>query len=427
MTVFWIIAAALVCVALLLVIPPLFRRSDIETQERRQQNIDIARERIDALEAERAAGSISKSEYEQRRSEVEEVLYNDLAGRSQLAGDVRAPAMSRWTAAVLIIAVPLLAGALYFDLGNREALTVSGIRVADGSGPAKPAAERQSVEEMVGRLAARLQKQPDDAEGWLMLGRSNMVMKRYREAAEAFDKVHALVGDNPAVLLLSAEALAMANGGRFAGRPDELLKKALALNTNEPMALWLAGMAASQRGDDKTALDYWQRLQPIVQQDSAAAGQLATLIAQAEQRLGIVGKSDATAQQTTGRQPTDKQASASPGPALSVKVGLAPRWADQVAPTATLFVYARAIKGPPMPLAIVRKQVKDLPLEVTLTDAMAMAPSMKLSKFPNVQVIARISESGQAMPKSGDLQGIVPSVVVGRAEPVEIIIDEKVP
>ena len=422
MTAFWIVAATLVCVALLLVIPSLFRRSEADVAERREQNIDIARERLAALEAEAANGSLIESEYEQRRAEIEEALYNDLAGRPQPTGDNRVPAVSRWTAVALIIAVPMLAGALYFHLGNRDALTVSGIPSADGSLPAEPSAARPSVQEMVGRLVARLEQQPDDAEGWLMLGRSYMVMKRYREAADAFDRVHALVGDNPAALLLSAEALAMSNGGRFAGRPDELIKKALALNGNEPMALWLAGMAASQLGDDKTALDYWRRLRPIVEKDSAAAGQLAALIDQAEQRLGVAGESDATAQKTNGRQP-----SGDPGHALSVKVQLAPRWADQVAPTATVFVYARAVDGPPMPLAIVRKQVKDLPLEVTLSDAMAMTPAMKLSNFPDVQVIARISESGQAMPKSGDLQGIVPSVAVGGAEPVEIIIDERVP
>ncbi len=425
MIAFWIVAAALVCAALLLVIPPLFRRAEADVAERRQQNIDIAREQLAALEAEAAGGSLTESEYEQRRAEIEEALYNDLAGRPQPTGDKGAPAAGRWTAVALIIAVPMLAGALYFHLGDRDALTVSGGNpAADGSRPGEPSVQRPSIQEMVGRLAARLQKQPDDAEGWLMLGRSYMVMKRYREAAAAFDRVHALVGDNPAVLLLSAEALAMANGGRFAGRPDELIEKALALNDNEPMALWLAGMAASQRGDAKTALDYWRRLRPVVAKDSAAADQLGVLIVQAEQRLGVGGESDsgATAQKTNGRQP-----SGGPGHALSVKVQLASRWADRVAPTATLFVYARAVDGPPMPLAIVRKQVKDLPLEVTLTDAMAMTPAMKLSNFPNVQVIARISESGQAMPRSGDLQGIAASVAVGRAESVEIIIDEKVP
>jgi cytochrome c-type biogenesis protein CcmH len=419
MIAFWFIAATLVCVGLLLVVPALFRRSEADAAERREQNIDIARERLAALEAEAAVGSITESECKQRRTEIEEALYNDLAASPQAKDEKHAPAAaSRWTAAALIIVVPMLAGALYFHLGNQKALTAATAPSANDSTPA----ERLSVQEMVDRLAARLQKQPEDAKGWLMLGRSYMVMKRYREAADAFDRVHALVGDNPAVLLLSAEALAMSNGGRFAGRPDQLIKKALVLNANEPMALWLGGMAASQRGDDKAALEYWRQLRPIVEKDSAAAAQLAALIDQAEQRLGVAGKSDAAAQTTTGKQP-----SSDPSYALSVKVHLAPRWADQVAPTATLFVYARAVTGPPMPLAIVRKQVKDLPLEVTLTDAMAMTPKMKLSNFPNVQVIARISESGQAMPRTGDLQGVVPSVAVGRAEPVEIIINEKVP
>lgn len=422
MIAFWVIAAALVCVALLLVVPALFRRSEADVAERREQNIDVARERLAVLETEVASGLRTGSEYKQRRAEIEEALYNDLVGGPQPSGDKRFPAVGRWTAVALVIAVPMLAGVLYFYLGNRDALTVSGISAADDSLPGKFSAQRLSVQKMVDRLAARLNQQPDDAEGWLMLGRSYMVMKRYREAADAFDRVHALVGDNPGVLLLSAEALAMSNGGRFAGQPDELIKKALALNGNEPMALWLAGMAASQRGNDKTALGYWRRLRPVVAKDSAAADRLGALIDHAEQRLGVAGEDDATAQETNGSQPSGDSAHA-----ISVKVQLAPRWTDQVAPTATLFVYARAADGPPMPLAIVRKQVKDLPLEVTLTDAMAMTPAMKLSNFSDVQVIARISESGQAMPRSGDLQGIVPSVDVGRVEPVEIIIDEKVP
>jgi cytochrome c-type biogenesis protein CcmH len=422
MTAFWVIAAILVCAALLLIIPPLFRHPATPARPRRQQNIDIAREQLDALESEAASGTLTTAEYDQRRAEIEQALYDDVAADRKKPASKEQPAATRWTAAALAISVPLLAAGLYLHLGDWQALSGSGLPSAGTASGPNGAEQAPSIEAMVERLAARLEQQPDDAQGWLMLGRSYMVMNRFLEAADAFGRAQELLGDNPTVLLLRAEAVAMANGGRFAGRAEELVQKALALSGDEPMGLWMAGLAAAQRDDARQALNYWQRLRPMMQQDTAALKQLTELIGQAEQRLGIA--SDRAAGAATKN---DVQAAGNAPSTVAVNVRLAPEWVGRLPADATVFVYAQAEQGPRMPLAIVRKQARDLPLAVTLSDAMAMNPAMKLSKFSHVRITARVSRSGRATPEPGDLQGTADAVGVGRSQPVTVVIDKKIP
>jgi cytochrome c-type biogenesis protein CcmH len=202
----------------------------------------------------------------------------------------------------------------------------------------------------------------------------------------------------------------MANGRNMAGRPYELVKKALTIQPFHQKALWLAGTASYQAQDYPTTLEYWKRLLQIFPEGSDNYVQMQRNIGEIQERLGM--PVDAVA-----------ETSADGGVSISGVVQLDEKLALEASIDDTLFVFARAASGPRMPLAIVRKQVKDLPLKFTLNDAMAMNPAMKLSNFQNVIVGARISKSGNAMPQPGDLEGAFGPVNVSAGEEVTVVID----
>ena len=130
---------------------------------------------------------------------------------------------------------------------------------------------------------------------------------------------------------------------------------------------------------------------------------------------------DAGQDQRNANPPARSQ-SALPMRSIKVAVKLSPALAGKAAPGDTVFIFARAAQGPKMPLAIVRMQMKDLPTTVTLDDSMAMVPDMKMSSFPQLVIGARISKTGDAIPKPGDLEGYAPPLKAGAAGPVEVVI-----
>ncbi len=414
MTLFWILVAVMLLVAVGLLIPPLFGRSALTDQDRKAQNVAIARERLQELEAEHAAGNLDDATLAQARRELELALADDVAdGEDAPAGAAgRSPAML----VAIVLLVPALAIGLYRMLGNPDAIHPGAAADSLAQGHA---GQKMTLPEMAERLKQKLTEHPDNAQGWYLLGRTYMQMRRYDEAAKAFEKLHGLVGDEPGVLLPWADALAMQQGGKVSGKAFELVKRVLAANPHEPTALWLAGMGYAQAGEPEQAVRHWKRLLPQLQDDPQAQQEVKTLIARAEKALGHTVEVDAVA--------VAKKSPAAGGTRLTVTVDLDPALKDQVSPEDTVFVFARALNGPPMPLAVVRKQVKDLPLTVTLDDSMAMIPQMKLSRFPQVRIEARISKSGQAMPQSGDLKGEVSPVSPTGQGRVSVRIDQRIP
>lgn len=442
MTTFIIVAAVMVLIAMGLLTPALLGLRGRGALDRSQQNVRIARERLAELEAERAAGALAEEAYTQTRAELEEALRNDLIdlqdGTAKSDPSDVGGSQSRWTIAALAVAVPVLAGLIYAQLGMPQAFRSPQILASAGTAglPADhPPVEggggqAASLDQMLVQLQARLEAQPDDAEGWFTFGSTLMAMDRYSDAAKAFERTHELVGDQPAVLLRYADALAMAQNGRISGKPFELIQTALQVEPNNPMALWLAGLGYAEQGQFQTSIQYWNRLLPLLQDDPNSTAEVRKLIAQAEQRLD--GTAAAASSATGAPAAIEPQPEAPTTPAAAdggvvVAVSLDPQMAGRAAPTDTVFVFATALSGPPMPLAVARHQVKDLPLQVTLSDAMAMMPAMKLSNFPQVRVGARISKTGTAVPQSGDLQGEVAPVQVGTADTVTVVIDQAVP
>lgn len=314
--------------------------------------------------------------------------------------------------------MPVLAVGFYTYLGAPE--LIEGGKKQTTSAPAGHASSKKAgslgtVEQMIEKLAAKLKENPNNAEGWFMLGRSYMSMKRYKEAAAALEKTNQLIPNNPVVMLRYADALTMLRGGQISGKPFELIKRAIALKPDDPTGLWLAGMGYEEQGDYKKAISYWNLLLALLE-DENSINEVKSLIRRAQSKAGIsIAETSAPATIASEKKEIIS---------LNVSVSIDKSKLKDVSMDDTVFIFAKAINGPPMPLAVVRKKVKDLPLQVVLDDSMAMIPSMKISNFTNVQVSARISKSGQPRAQSGDVESEFHIVKSNQKEIIKLTINK---
>jgi cytochrome c-type biogenesis protein CcmH len=406
MTTFWLVASLLVAVALGSLLPPLLRRRALAPGvSRKATNVAVYRDQLRELEHDLAAGVVSRDGYEEAKREIERRVLEDVGGTEETAQV--APA-GRNAAVMVGAALPIIAFALYFAVGNFQVL-LPGAAVTAQQGAAHSISEEQ-IREMVARLAARLAKEPDNVEGWVMLGRSYTALSEFAEAARAYGNAVARSGSDAALLADYADALAMAQGRSLEGEPEKIIQRALAIDPNNVKALALAGTAAFERREYVGAVGYWERILKIAPEESEFAQSVRSSITEAEALAKQSGGVAPVAR--APKAPAANKAPAGTG-AVSGVVQIAPALAARVAPGDTLFVFARPAEGPRMPLAIVRAQGKDLPFKFILDDSSAMAAGMNLSSQKQVIVGARISKSGSATPQSGDLEGLSRPVAVG--------------
>lgn len=288
---------------------------------------------------------------------------------------------------------------------------------AQQSGPS--AHDSQQVAAMVEKLKERLKAQPDDAEGWGMLGRTQMILGQPQEAQVAYRKALALRPDDPRLLADLAELIGITHGHSLTGEPTQLLDRALAIDPRAPKALALSGAAAFDRKEFALAVKHWEALLAASPGDAGFVAQVREGIAEARRLGGLPEGAGAPPAMAAAEAPkagttsAEAPAAAAAGGSVSGTVTIAAAIKGKAAPDDTVFVYARAAEGPRMPLAMLRKQVKDLPIAFSLDDTMAMQPQMRLSAFPKVVVVARVSRSGQATPQAGDLTGQSAPVAIG--------------
>lgn len=391
---FGLIALGMLLLALLPVLLALRRRDN--GIDPAYQRLEAYRTRLDEIDDEAGAGVIAADQADSARREIEREM---LAHVEPGVVPAAAAAPGHPVAAVVVtLCTGALALGIYF-YGGRPDLVGADTSVVP---PADVAA-------MIDKINEHLEKNPDDRQGWEMLGRAYMAMGRYAEAVPTFERLLALSGEADAnALVRYADALAMAADGKLGGKPTELLNRVLAMEPENRTALWLAGMAAVERGDNAVAVDYWNRLLPLLK-DQNTRDEVARLIEQAGG--GAVENPAATAGTAT----------------IRMRVELAPALRDRVPADAVVFVTARAQQGPPMPLAVVKREASELPFDVTLDDTLAMAPDLRLSRHATAMVTARVSASGRAERESGDLIGTVQDVPTTGAEPLTLIIDSTVP
>jgi cytochrome c-type biogenesis protein CcmH len=386
MSAFLLAAALLAAVAVVLVLRPLFSRPRAKPS-RDEANVAVYRDQLRELDADLAAGTLAQADYERSRREIEARVLDDVAGP---ADPHFGP--GKRTAIALVVAIPLVAALVYLATGNPRALDPSQAAGFDEA----------QLEAMVARLARKLRERPDDAEGWKLLGRSYAALGRFPDSVAAFARAAQLQPRDAQLLTDFAEVLAMARGQRLAGEPEQLLARALEIDPMNLKALALSGTAAFERQDYPQAAALWGRMLPLVPPGSDEARTIAQSVEETRKLAGI---------------------GAHPGVRGTVR--LAPGLKDKVRPDDTVFVFARAVDGPKVPLAVLRITVRDLPYRFALNDAMAMQQGVTVSAFPRVIVAARISKSGRPQPGAGDYEG-ASKPVANDAAGVTVLIESAV-
>jgi cytochrome c-type biogenesis protein CcmH len=304
-------------------------------------------------------------------------------------------------ALLLVLATPPAVFGLYLVLGTPQALV------------AAPAPSRSNLVDATRQLQASLTRKPDDAQGWALLAQAYSALKEPRQALDALDHLLKLQPNNPDVLVAWVEASAAASPSHLIGDASRTkLQYALTLDPQHQRALWLLGISDFQRQQYADAARQWKTLLPLLQPGSKVAATVKRELAEAERASGNAPAAAGTAPAPTGDI------------ALNITVKLAPRLADQLKPGDALFVFAKAVDGPPMPLAVAKLHPSRIPVQVTLTNAMAMAPGVDLAKYPKVEVAARISRSGNALPQPGDLESAPVEVATDSQAPIALTIDK---
>ena len=428
MTVFFVLIAALMLgVALALLLRPLLRGAS-----RAGDPAAAARRRMKVLQEALDTGVLNKKEFAAKKAEL----------GSELTGALEAPAPRSRSAFYAALAVALLLPAsaivLYRLVGDPRALDPASIPPPEAQ--AAGAEHGQDMDQAIAKLAEKLKQNPDDVGGWTLLGRAYLETEHFSEARDALKHAHDLAPAEPDVSVAYAEALTLSGDShRIDGEAKALIDAALKADPQNQRGLWLLGVSAYQDRNYDGAIASWNRLLALLPAGSTVVQSVKSQIARAEaERDGRAppeesasapapGAGESTTTTVAAQPAPTSSAPDAGGPHLTITVGLDAKLAAKAAPGDTVFVYAKAASGPPMPLAVQRLRVEQLPATVTLTDGMGMLPNMKLSQFPQVVVGARVSKSGDAIAHSGDLQTVSVPLSVSMKTPVKLTIDQVVP
>ena len=428
---FWLFAFALLAGTLAFLIPPLLRRATAaDAPGDASAATAVFRDHKRQIEADFAANAITAAERDAALADLATRFGAELQQEAQVARP--ANEHPRWIAAIVIVAlVPVVAGALYFSLGNPTAMTSAAPAAAGGHANLKDPAKDPQMASIVDGLARRLQANPDDGEGWAMLGRSYRVLGRMEAAAMAYGEAAKRLPPNAIVYTEWAEAVAQSQGQTLGGLPTELLDKALAVDPGYQKALALAGSAALERNDRATAARLWTKLRASLPPDSPNIAEVDAAL----KEIGVTPPPSSAAAKAPASPaavvaaPAPKAAPTGAAPAAATiegRVEIDPKLAGKIAPTDTIFVLARDPDGSRMPLAALKLSGTDLPKTFTMSDAMAMSDATTLSKAKRIVVEARVSKSGNAMLQPGDLTGTSVPVAPGTRD-IRVTIDRVAP
>jgi len=410
----WVGIAFLTLLAVAFVFLPFVRAKrmvQIETAEdRKEQNIEIFRERLSELEQEKAAGNLEESDFDALKTELERNLLTDVEVETQKSGSLQLTTQALVTVTIMAMLVPVSGIGLYSVMGRSADLEVALAQPADPFNGQKP-----TLEQALAQLEKELEMNPDNPEGWFLLSTTYMNQGRYEEGAQGFKQILSILPDDaPQYASVSgqyAQALFFTNGSKITPEVRQQIDKTLAIEPLEITVLGLLGIDAYENQNYEAALEHW--LTALRNADGQTAESLRSGVKKARDQLVAQGKN-------VPEIPELQIAS------ISMKVDISAEMKQQVKPEQVVFVFAREVGGR-MPLAAVKLSVADLPANVTLDDSMAMSPQAKLSSVPVVEVSARISLSGQPQASKGDLYGIITPVEVrGGSLPLSLVIDKVV-
>jgi len=427
MLTFWLIASALTLLTLGLLLWPMLKGATAGATGDPDKTRSVYRQQFVELDQDRKNGVLNDAQYQQARRELERRLLNEVGPPQITPTTTRRRIDHRVLAGILIVAIPLFSTLLYLKLGNPLAIVYpGGLSMSGQGGPGDGHQAPGELDALVERLKSRLAQSPDDGAGWALLALSYVALGRHAEAVTIYEKAVQLIPDDAQLLADYADALGVLQGRRLEGKPEALIERAINADPRNVKALMLAGTMAFDRKDYARAAAYWAEARANLPPGAAQEiiHELTNGIAEAQELGG--GPKPTTASALPARQVPSPD-KAGPARAISGTVTVAPSLAGKGAPTDTLFVFARSVDGPPMPVAIVRAGWKDLPFTFRLDDSNSPMPTRKLSDAGPVMVIARLSKSGNATPKSGDLQGMSRTAVQPGTDRLSIVIDTQLP
>ena len=442
----FVLAAILIILATLalLVWPLLFTRNTF-SYARHAQNIHYAKERLAELEDQLKNASITATDYEALKLEIETTLADDIdlakAENSESSTLPRRP--NKAAISALCILIPLGAAAVYTYVGTPQALDVvqaSESQASQSHGGDQPNAEE--INKMVASLEQRLTENPNDLQGWALLSRTNLAMGQYAKAAFGLKKVIELGGGSADIYASLADAMALAAEGNMQGEPTQYADKALELNPDNRQALWLRGLASVQSGNTELAKSNWGKLLVILEDQPEQQAELKQIMTEAlgadsiptalasnqSTESAVVNLSQVTApnQAQNNNQASQSNTTSSVPNGLTVSIDIAPEVKSNANPQDLVFIFARAVNGPPPPVAVRRIRVQELPITISLSDADAMVPQFKMSLFPDITVSARLSKSGQPVAQSGDYESNTIAAKPGQKDQVNLVIETRV-
>jgi cytochrome c-type biogenesis protein CcmH len=393
MTNFFIPAFLLLVLVLLLVLRPFLFPTKVQATSRRQMNAAIYREELDKLEVERNTGLITEADYEIAHAEMRQRLFQDTTEEDDLA----TLGSTKKTAIGICVFIVVISSGLYFSFGDVY-------RVAQKN--SETPISQEGVEKMVTEFAAKMEKDPSNLQGWVMLARSYRILGRNQDAVKAYERAGSFVDSDPQLLADYADTLAANANGNFAGKPLSLINQALKLDPNNLMALWLSGTAAFNANNYRSAVQTWEKLALQLPPNSEEMKMIEGSIAEARSKGGLAPKATII----------------SSAKEISGQIELAGDMKSKVKQGDTVMVIARQV-GERMPVAVLKIPVAQFPMSFVLNDTLAMNPSAPLSKLTEVSIEVRISKTGMAKPETGDLISAVKTIKVG-TENVRLLVDQ---
>ncbi len=424
---FWIIVALMLGVGVAVLVFVLLRKRQEIRSNQREQNLQLAKEKLQELEREKALGNLDDETYNQAKEELEAGLLEDTELEDSVA--TVQPASAKAAAFAIALLLPLLSVGLYMKLGSPQYLDMSGQPGAQSPHAMNASGKTPTMAELLVGLEEKVKQTPDDPEGWFMLGRVYQSMNRYQDAVTAYETLAKLTDNHPQALIALADSLAMVQGGKLSGRPYELVREALDKSPDDPTALWLAGQGAMESGDYQNAVYYWRQAEAGLAEKPDYVQELRVLIGTAKAAAEKSGTKLDDPGSAVAQQPPSQVAQpvADSAASITLRVSLSPELQKQASPGDRLFIFAKQVTGRPMPVAAVRLTAGQLPIEVTLDDSKMLQPGSKLADYAQLKIAARIAKGGQPMASSGDLQSKEMVINIGKDSKIDLLIDQVVP
>ncbi len=423
MLAFGLTAAGLTILTLMILVRPLLTRAAAASGEQ-DKRLAVYRQQFAELEQDYRNAVLTADQFQAARRELERRLLEETGSADGLAPGVVLPVKVKTVAVLVAVVVPVASALLYWKLGAPQVITNPDVLMAQRSADGGQGA-MSGLTAMTERLKKRLEQNPNDPPGWALLARAYAEIGRHAEAVPIFEKAVQMSPPDAQLLADYADALAVSQGRMLKGKPEELIERAMKIDPNNVKVLLLAGTVAYNKKEFSRAATLWEQARANLppQTEAAAIQELIDGIVEARQLAGEKPVPMAAAKPSAPAKPAAPGGQAA---AVTGTVTLAPALAAKGSPTDTLFVFAREVNGPPMPVSIVRATKKDLPFTFRLDDSNSPMPARPLSQVSSVVIVARLSKSGQAVPKSGDLQGMSQPLKPG-AGSVHVTIDQEIP